>query len=93
MTTKLDKYLASIPSPMHRARAKNALTMQVRVNHADFMERHNLIERRITAGAKVLDQKGSMVLMNLDGSFLNQRNATKHGLNYAAWLSVQRNEK
>lgn len=87
--TTLSEYLASIPSPMHRARAKAALETQVRVNRGEFMFRHQLMERRVTAGAKVTDVKGDIVLMNPDGSWLDQRNATKHGLNYAAWLSVR----
>ncbi len=85
----LSDYLASIPSPMNRAKAKAALEMQVRVNGAEFLFRHQLMERRVAAGSKVIDQRGQMVLMNADGSFLDQRNATKHGLNYAAWLSVR----
>lgn len=83
------EYLATITSPMQRARAKVSLETQVRVNGAEFMDRHELMERRIAAGSKVVDQRGDMVLLNADGSFLDQRGATKHGLNYAAWLSVR----
>ena len=84
----LDKYLSTL-KPMVRAKAKDALEMQVRVNGGEFMLRHQLMERRIANGAKVIDHRGSMVLMNTDETWLDQRNATKHGLNYAAWLSVQ----
>lgn len=83
------EYLVTLTSPMQRARAKAALETQVRVNGAEFMTRHELMERRISSGSKVVDQHGDMVLLNADGSFLNQRGATKYGLNYAAWLSVQ----
>lgn len=84
----LNRYLETL-KPMPRAKAKAALEMQVRVNGKEFMRRHELMEQRIAAGAKVIDYRGSMVLMNPDESWLDQRNATKHGLNYAAWLSVQ----
>jgi hypothetical protein len=84
----LATYIETIKSPMHRAKAKAALEMQVRVNGGEFMFRHQLVERRISAGAKVVDHRGGMVLMNPDESWLDQRNITKHGLNYAAWLSV-----
>lgn len=85
----LTEYLASIKSPMHRARAKAALEMQVRFNGGEFLLRHQLVERKVAAGSKVVDRKGDMVLLNPDESWLGQRNITKHGLNYAAWLSVR----
>lgn len=83
------EYLETIRRPMHRAKAKAALVTYIRLNGDACMLRHGLIERRVAAGAKVMDHKGEMVLMNPDESWLNARNITKHGLNYAAWLSVR----
>lgn len=87
--TMLDRYLESVASPMHRAKAKASLQMLVRVNGATtLVERRALIEQRIASGSKVISHRGAMVLMNADDSWLDTRNITKHGLNYAAWLSV-----
>lgn len=86
-------YLASIPSPMIRSRAKAALETQVRYNRGEFLRRHQIVERKVAAGAKVLDRNGSIVLESPDGAFLDQRNITKHGLNYAAWLDARQSER
>lgn len=76
----------------HTAKAAAALDMQVCVNGGEFMSRRALIERRVAAGARVVDRKGERVLMNCDGSWLDSRNITKTGLDYAAYLCIPKNE-
>lgn len=87
----LEAYLATISTPMHRAKAKAALTQLTRHNGSvRIYKRHELIAEKLKSGAKVVDHKGKMVLMSPNGAWLDTRNITKHGLNFAAWLSVQR---
>ena len=66
-----------------KAKANAALDMLVRVNGGEFMTRRALVERRVAAGARVIDRRGERVLMNPDGSWLDTRNITKAGLDYA----------
>ena len=66
-----------------KAKANAALDMLVRVNGGEFMTRRALVERRVAAGARVIDRRGERVLMNQDGSWLDTRNITKAGLDYA----------
>ena len=84
----LNHYLETL-KPMQRAKAKDALTMQVRYNGGHFLLRHEIVEARIRLGGKVTDRRGEIVLMSPEGTWLDARNITKHGLNYASWLSVQ----
>ena len=66
-----------------KAKANAALDMLVRVNGGEFLTRRALVERRVAAGARVIDRRGERVLMNQDGSWLDTRNITKAGLDYA----------
>ena len=66
-----------------QAKANAALDMLVRVNGGAFMTRRALVENRVAAGARVIDRRGERVLMNPDGSWLDTRNITKAGLDYA----------
>ena len=66
-----------------KAKAEAALDMMVRVNGGEFLTRRALVERRVAAGARVIDRRGERVLMNPDGSWLDTRNITKAGLDYA----------
>ena len=66
-----------------QAKANAALDMLVRVNGGEFLTRRALVERRVAAGARVIDRRGERVLMNQDGSWLDTRNITKAGLDYA----------
>lgn len=92
MLPTLETYLAGILSPMHRAKAEAALEMMVRLNGATtLLPRHKVIEDRIREGAEVINRKGETVLMNREGAWLDQRNITKHGLDYAVWLSTRCN--
>jgi hypothetical protein len=92
----LDKYLATL-TPMRAAKAKQTLLLQVRVNGDAFMTRAALIEGRVASGATIVamtvpsmpSMVGQRVLMNRDGSFLDQANATKTGLDYAEFLIAQ----
>lgn len=70
-------------SRAHKANANTALDQLVRVNGGGFMTRRALIENRVAAGARVMDRRGERVLMNPDGSWLDTRNITKAGLDYA----------
>ena len=72
-----------------QAKANAALDMQVCVNGGQFMSRRALVELRVAAGAKVIDRKGERVLMNPDGSWLDRRNITKAGLDYAEGMQAQ----
>ena len=67
-------------------RIAETLDTQVKVNGGEFMTRRALIERRVTAGARVMERRGERVLMNPDGSWLDLRNITKIGLDYAEQL-------
>ena len=71
----------------HKAKANAALDMLVRVNGGEFMTRRALVERRVAAGARVIDRRGERVLMNPDGSWLDTRNITKAGLDYAEGIT------
>jgi hypothetical protein len=85
--TTLETFLSRL-EPMQRAKAKAALEMQVRVNDKDFMLRHQLVESRVATGAVLVDTKHSgLVLQDPEGAFLDQRNITKTGLHYAAFLT------
>ena len=42
----------------HKAKANAALDMLVRVNGGEFMTRRALVERRVAAGARVIDRRG-----------------------------------
>ena len=70
-----------------KAKANAALDMLVRVNGGEFMTRRALVERRVAAGARVIDRRGERVLMNPDGSWLDTLNITKAGLDYAQELT------
>jgi hypothetical protein len=90
----LDKYLATL-TPMRAAKAKQTLLLQVRVNGDAFMTRAALIEGRVASGAVVYamtvsNTAGQRALVNRDGSFLDQANATKTGLDYAEFLIAQK---
>jgi hypothetical protein len=82
----LDDYLATLP-PMQRAKARDALEMQVLFNGGEFLRRHEIVERRIRDGGR-LEQTRSFgrVLMAPSGAFLDARNITARGLAYAEWL-------
>ena len=67
-------------------RITETLDTQVRVNGSEFMTRRALIEWRVAAGAYVTERRGERVLMNPDGSWLDTRNITKIGLDYAERL-------
>ena len=87
----IEEYLRSIRNPMKKASAKASLILMVRVNGVQTLQpRHTVIEQRIEEGARVSDRKGEIVLMSHDGAWFDARNITKHGLNYAAWLSVRK---
>jgi hypothetical protein len=86
----LDQFLATLPAPMQRARAKAALEAQVRVNGAEFMTRRELIERCLKEGATVQEHgRFGRVLMSPDGAFFDARNVTSTGLDYAEFLLSQ----
>ena len=72
-----------------RAKANTALDQLVCVNGGAFMTRRDLIERKVAAGARVVLRKGERVLMTLDGAWLDARNITKAGLDYAESLGHQ----
>ena len=76
-----------------KARANAALDMQVRVNGNAFMTRRALVEQRVASGARVVERRnGERVLMNPDGSWLDTRNITKAGLDYAETLLQKGNQ-
>ena len=86
----MESFLATL-SPMQAGRARKSLALQVRVNGQQFMTRAALIEDRIASGARVtLHKNGERVLMQLDGVFLDTRNATAFGLDYASYLASEK---
>lgn len=68
-----------------QARAEQALDYLTRYNgSAMVMSRRSLIERLVTEGHRVTHRKnGERVLMGTDGSYLDAKNITKAGLDYA----------
>lgn len=85
-TASLENYLNSIPSPMQRARAEAALRMQVRLNGGAFFLRHEIVEQRVAAGARLATWRDKPILQLPDGAFLDAENITKAGLDYAGFL-------
>lgn len=87
---KLETFLNTL-SPMAAGRARKSLEIQVRVNGDKFMTRAAMIEERVASGAQVTELKNwGRVLMLPDGAFLDQRNATGYGLDYASYLAEER---
>ena len=71
-----------------QTKANAALDMLVRFNGERILiSRREIIQRRVAAGARVIERRGERVLMNQDGSWLDARNITKAGLDYAESLS------
>ena len=77
-------------SAAHAARTNATLDVQVCVNGGEFMTRRALIEQRVAAGARVVERRGKRVLMNPEGSWLDSKNITKIGLDYAQTLIRER---
>jgi hypothetical protein len=84
----LKKYLDTLLEPRFKGAAKSTLSRYVRYNGDRIIRRHRLIEEKIKAGGKVIDLNGEMILETGEDTFLDSKNITKHGLRYAAWLSV-----
>jgi hypothetical protein len=83
---KLEEYLHGQGEP-HKTRTRNALEMKVRLNGGEILTRAKIVERRVAAGAKVVNKgKLGAVLMSPDGSFLDEKNITKRGITYALFL-------
>ncbi|MDE2232520.1 MAG: hypothetical protein KGJ90_00110 [Patescibacteria group bacterium] len=70
----------------HEAKANAALDMLVRFNGGPMMTRRSIIELRVQQGARIVERKGERILMNADGSWLDARNITKTGIDYAESL-------
>ncbi len=91
--TAADKFTSGM-KPMTAAKAKAALETQVRHNGKEFLSRAALVEREIANGATVqtmkIAGKDQRVLMGKDGAFLDTRNITKAGLDYAEHLSAMK---
>ncbi len=70
------------------AKREATLDMMVRHNGATrLISRRNLIQQKISEGAIVTIRKnGERVLMSPNGAWLDTRNITKIGLDYAAEL-------
>lgn len=86
MNNPLEFFLATL-SPMMAGRARKSLEMQVRVNGASFLTRGVMIADRVSQGGVVtLRKNGERVLVLPSGVFLDERNATAFGLDYASWL-------
>jgi hypothetical protein len=82
----VQEFLAPMP-PMNRKRAENALEMMVRVNGCySLVSRASLIEQRVSEGAVMAARKGEPILQRQDGAFLDARQITKTGLDYANFL-------
>jgi len=74
-------------SAARQARIDAALDTQVRVNGREFMTRRALVERCVAQGYRVTERRGGeRVLMSPDGSWLDAKNITKTGLDYACRL-------
>lgn len=85
--TKLEEYLEGQDEP-HKTRTRNALEMQVRLNGGEFLTRAEIVERRVAAGATVVNKgKWGLVLQSPDGAFFDERNITKRGIQYALFLT------
>ena len=84
----MNAFLATL-SPMRAAKAEAALNMMVRHNGARILvSRASIVESKVSAGAKVtLRKNGERVLMDADGCFLDVRNITATGLDYASFLA------
>ena len=88
--TRYQSFLAGL-TPMQAAKARDALEMQVRYNGQEFLPRHEMIGRKIDAGAQIENHpKFGRILRGADGAFLDTRNATKTGLDYAEFLHQKR---
>lgn len=81
----LDAFLDTLPA-IQRTRARAALERQVRLNGAEFLTRAAIVERRVNEGAAITSNSFGRVLMASNGAFLDARNITAFGLDYAAFL-------
>lgn len=77
---------------VQEARAEAALDVMVRHNGAArLVSRRSIVETKVAAGARVVLRKtGERVLMSPDGAFLDAKNITKAGLDYAERLQAGR---
>jgi hypothetical protein len=73
-----------------QARIETTLGIMVRHNGAaNLISRRDLILQKMAAGARVTIRKnGDRVLMSPDGAFLDTRNITKIGLDFAQQLET-----
>ena len=86
----LQTYLATIESPMNRAKAEAALTRTQRWD-GRYAWRHAEMERRVAAGATIeLSRQGTRKLINPSGSFLDESQITATAMDYARWLIDRR---
>lgn len=73
-----------------QARIDAALGMQVRYNGGEFITRRLLVNRLVDQGYRVtLRKNGERVLMSPTGSWLDARNITTTGLDYAESLCTE----
>lgn len=83
-----EEYLLTL-APMRAAKVRAALETQVRVNGDVFMTRLALITARVATGSAVGFRAHELVLRNPDGSWLDERNITRTGIDFAAWLTSE----
>jgi hypothetical protein len=89
INTQMQEHLGAL-SPMQRAKAESALTAKVLVNGKNFMSRSQLVEQQVSQGATVQKTKRGEVLMHPSGAFLDKRNMTQRGLDYARFLVAKK---
>lgn len=82
------EYLQGL-SPLTKAKVEKTLGTQVRVNGDVFMTRLALIVARASTGSRVCFRGDERVFMMPDGAWFDERNLTKTGMDFAAWLTTR----
>lgn len=81
-------FLHTIKDAMRRGKAAATLQVRLRHNGSEPLYRFELIENMIKEGATVeITKRGERRLMRPNGSFLDEQNTTKIGMDYASYLT------
>ena len=87
MTATLKAFVATIASPRQAKRALEALEQSVRYNgQARLLPRYALIEDNVRRDYVIAERKGKPIFQGPEGQWLDERNITRTGMAYAAYL-------
>jgi hypothetical protein len=85
----MEEFFTLLKNARERNEARKTLSRVIDAGEDVVMTRHAFIKKEVEAGARVKEYEGNLVLMRANGEAHKPRLITKHGLNYAAWLSIR----